>query len=155
MVVEARSTATAVRWRRVLVQSGTLNLRDVVVAGATWGRVKAMFDDRGKRVRRAEPSMPVEILGLLEVPQAGDTFQVFEDEKVAREIAEQRAGAAPRRESLVADRPVKLTRSLRQVKDGDDRRTARDRQGGRAGLAGRDPDRAAEAERGSDRRRTP
>ena len=61
-----------------------------MVAGATWGRVKAMFDDRGKRVRRAEPSTPVEILGLLEVPQAGDQVQVFEDEQEARELVESR-----------------------------------------------------------------
>src|SRR5919199_998160 len=55
-----------------LIQSGTLSLRDMVVAGATSGRVRAMNDDRGRKVRRAEPSMPVEILGLLEAPQAGE-----------------------------------------------------------------------------------
>jgi translation initiation factor IF-2 len=92
----------------VLIQSGTLNLRDIVVAGATWGRVKAMFDDRGKRVRRAEPSMPVEILGLLEVPQAGDHVQVFEEERAARELVEQRQ-AQRRVETLYADRAVNLT----------------------------------------------
>ena len=72
VVIEAKVDRNRGPVATVLVQSGTLNLRDVVVAGATWGRVKAMFDDRGKRVRRAEPSFPVEILGLLEVPQAGD-----------------------------------------------------------------------------------
>jgi translation initiation factor IF-2 len=101
------------------VQSGTLNPRDVVVAGTTWGRVKAMFDDRGRRIRRAEPSMPVEILGLLEAPQAGDQFLVFTDEKLAREVAERRA-AQRRAESLssVADRSFKLTEFSNQVSEG-------------------------------------
>ena len=62
-MIEAKVDRTRGPVATLLVQSGTLNLRDIVVAGATWGRVKAMFDDRGKRVRRAEPSMPVEILG--------------------------------------------------------------------------------------------
>src|SRR5215217_8925289 len=90
VVVEAKIDRTRGPVATLLVQSGTLNPRDVVVAGATWGRIKAMFDDRGKRVRRAEPSTPVEILGLLELPQAGDTFQVFEDERMARQLVEQR-----------------------------------------------------------------
>src|SRR6476620_598840 len=85
VVIEAKVDRNRGPVATALVQSGTLNLRDVVVAGSTWGRVKAMFDDRGKRVRRAEPSMPVEILVLLEIPQAGDTFQVFEDERIARQ----------------------------------------------------------------------
>ena len=75
VVIEAKVDRNRGPVATVLIQSGTLNLRDIVVAGATWGRVKAMFDDRGKRVRRAEPSMPVEILGLLEVPGAGDPFK--------------------------------------------------------------------------------
>lgn len=118
VVIEARIDRTRGPVASVLVQSGTLNLRDVVVAGSTWGRVKAMFDDRGKRVRRAEPSTPVEILGLLEVPQAGDTFQVFEDEKVARQLAEQRQ-AQRRAEALIGERPVKLQDLYSQVKEGE------------------------------------
>ncbi len=119
VVIEAKVDRTRGPVASILVQSGTLNLRDVVVAGATWGRVKAMFDDRGKRVRRADPSMPVEILGLPEVPQAGDTFQVFEDEKIARQLAEQRA-AQRRVESLSGgDRPVKLQDLYSQVKEGE------------------------------------
>src|SRR5688572_13596621 len=90
VVVEAKIDRTRGPVATLLVQSGTLNPRDVVVAGGTWGRVKAMFDDRGRRIRRAEPSMPVEILGLLEVPQAGDQFMVFTDEKLARQVAERR-----------------------------------------------------------------
>jgi translation initiation factor IF-2 len=117
VVIEAKVDRTRGPVATVLVQSGTLNLRDVVVAGATWGRVKAMFDDRGKRVRRAEPSLPVEVLGLLEVPQAGDTFQVFDDERIARQLVEQRQ-LQRRAESLGADRAVKLTDLYSQVQSG-------------------------------------
>jgi translation initiation factor IF-2 len=117
VVVEAKVDRSRGPVATLLVQSGTLNLRDAVVAGSTWGRVKAMFDDRGRRIRRAEPSMPVEILGLLEVPQAGDQFAVFEDEKHARELAERRA-AQRRAESLLTDRSFKLTEFSREVSEG-------------------------------------
>ena len=100
-----------------LIQSGTLSLRDMVVAGATSGRVRAMNDDRGRKVRRAEPSMPVEILGLLEAPQAGDPLQVVADEKEARAIAEERQRRR-RAEALVDHRPVRLEELYRQVQTG-------------------------------------
>ncbi len=117
VVIEAKVDRSRGPVATVLVQSGTMNLRDVVVAGATWGRIKAMFDDRGKRIRRAEPSTPVEILGLLDVPQAGDTFQVFDDEKVARALADQRQ-AQRRVDALIGERPVKLTDLYNQVQAG-------------------------------------
>jgi len=117
VVVEAKIDRTRGPVATLLVQNGTLNPRDVVVAGSTWGRVKAMFDDRGRRIRRAEPSMPVEILGLLEVPQAGDTFTVYEDEKLARDLAERRL-AQRRAESLQTDRSFKLTEFSREVSEG-------------------------------------
>jgi translation initiation factor IF-2 len=117
VVIEAKVDRNRGPVATVLVQSGTLNLRDVVVAGATWGRIKAMFDDRGKRVRRAEPSTPVEILGLLEVPQAGDTFQVFEDERIARQLVDERK-LQRRAESLGSERAVKLTELYSQVQTG-------------------------------------
>ncbi|MGN6485276.1 MAG: translation initiation factor IF-2 [Thermomicrobiales bacterium] len=117
VVIEAKVDSSRGPVATVLVQTGTLNLRDVVVAGSTWGRIKAMFDDRGKRVRRATPSTPVEILGLMEVPQAGDSFLVFEDEKAARQLAEQRT-AQRRIESLHENRPIKLTELFDQVKEG-------------------------------------
>jgi len=117
VVIEATVDSSRGPVATVLVQTGTLNLRDVVVAGSTWGRIKAMFDDRGKRVRRATPSTPVEILGLMEVPQAGDSFLVFEDEKAARQLAEQRT-AQRRIESLHENRPIKLTELFDQVKEG-------------------------------------
>ena len=118
VVVEAKIDRTRGPVATLLVQSGTLNPRDVVVAGSTWGRVKAMFDDRGRRIRRAEPSMPVEILGLFEAPQAGDQFMVFADEKQAREIAERRA-AQRRAESLTGtDRSFKLTEFSKEISEG-------------------------------------
>ena len=118
VVIEAKVDRMRGPVATLLVQSGTLNLRDVVVAGSTSGRVKAMFDDRGKRIRRAEPSFPVEVLGLLELPQAGDTFQVYEDEKAARSLVEERQ-ARRRADSLVGDRPVKLTELYSQVQEGE------------------------------------
>ncbi len=76
----------------VLVQSGTLKAGDVVLAGQTFGRVRAMLDENGKGIKTAGPSIPVEIQGLTEVPQAGDEFMVMIDERRAREIATYRAG---------------------------------------------------------------
>jgi translation initiation factor IF-2 len=76
----------------VLVQSGTLKTGDVVLAGQTFGRVRAMLDENGKPIKAAGPSIPVEIQGLTEVPQAGDEFMVMSDERRAREIATYRAG---------------------------------------------------------------
>jgi len=76
----------------VLVQSGTLKTGDVVLAGQTFGRVRAMLDENGKPAKEAGPSIPVEIQGLTEVPQAGDEFMVMADERRAREIATYRAG---------------------------------------------------------------
>src|SRR5699024_9775008 len=74
----------------LLVQDGTLHVGDSLVVGSTFGRVRAMVDDLGKRVKTAEPSKPVEITGLNGVPQAGDQFLVFKDEKKARQIGEAR-----------------------------------------------------------------
>ena len=72
----------------VLVQKGTLHVGDIVAAGASYGKVRAMMDDRGKRVKEATPSTPVEILGLSDVPNAGEVFVVCENEKAARSFAE-------------------------------------------------------------------
>ncbi|CAN5788302.1 translation initiation factor IF-2 [soil metagenome] len=117
VVIEAKIDRNRGPVVTLLVQSGTLNLRDIVVAGSAMGRVKAMFDDRGKRVRRAEPSMPVEVLGLLELPQAGDPFQIIENERAARQIVEQRQ-AQKRASSLTGDRGIKLTELYNQVRSG-------------------------------------
>lgn len=75
----------------LLVQNGTLRVGDPIVVGNTFGRVRAMVNDLGRRVKEAEPSTPVEITGLNDVPQAGDQFMVFEDEKQARQVGEARA----------------------------------------------------------------
>ncbi|HIK19497.1 MAG TPA: translation initiation factor IF-2 [Synechococcus sp. M44_DOE_062] len=77
----------------LLVQNGTLRVGDTLVAGAVLGRVKAMMDDRGQRLQEAGPSSAVQLLGLDEVPAAGDEFQVYTDEKEARRIAQERAEA--------------------------------------------------------------
>ncbi len=75
----------------VLVQNGTLRVGDIVVAGGTFGKVRALIDDKGRQVKKAGPSIPVEVMGLSDVPAAGDTLSVVSDERVARETAEKRA----------------------------------------------------------------
>ncbi|HSR04664.1 MAG TPA: translation initiation factor IF-2 [Proteiniclasticum sp.] len=74
----------------LLVQKGTLNVGDSILVGSTYGRIRAMFDDKGKKITSAGPSIPVEILGLSEVPHAGDKFNEVRDEKTARGMAEAR-----------------------------------------------------------------
>ncbi|OZI11526.1 translation initiation factor IF-2 [Bacillaceae bacterium SAS-127] len=91
----------------LLVQNGTLNVGDPIVVGNTFGRVRAMVNDLGRRVKVAGPSTPVEITGLNDVPLAGDRFVVFEDEKTARQIGEARA-----QEALQAQRSEKSRVSL-------------------------------------------
>ncbi|CAM5215699.1 Translation initiation factor IF-2 OS=Lysinibacillus sphaericus OX=1421 GN=infB PE=3 SV=1 [Lysinibacillus sphaericus] len=78
----------------LLVQDGTLKVGDPIVVGHAYGRVRAMVNDKGRRVKEAGPSTPVEITGLNDVPQAGDRFVVFEDEKTARQVGETRAMTA-------------------------------------------------------------
>ena len=92
LVIEARLDKGRGPVATVLVQSGTLKAGDVVLAGSTYGRVRAMLDENGKSIKTAGPSIPVEIQGLTEVPQAGDDFMVMTDERRAREISTYRAG---------------------------------------------------------------
>lgn len=92
LVIEAQLDKGRGPVATVLVQSGTLKTGDVVLAGSTFGRVRAMIDEDGKAIKSAGPSIPVEIQGLTEVPQAGDEFMVMSDERRAREIATYRAG---------------------------------------------------------------
>ena len=119
VIIEAKVDQRRGPIATVLVQTGTLKLNDVVVAGATWGRIRAMFDDRGRKVRRAEPSMPVEILGLEDVPEAGDYLQVVEDERTAKEIATQRA--LKRRAEAAEARVVKLDEFHKGLETGQTR----------------------------------
>ena len=88
VIIEAKLDKTKGSLATFLVQKGTLKRGDVVVAGGVWGKIKAMFDDKGKHVHKAEPSSPVEVLGLNEVAKAGDLFIVLPDEHEARSIAE-------------------------------------------------------------------
>ena len=92
LVIEAKLDKGRGPVATVLVQSGTLKTGDVVLAGSTYGRVRAMLDENGRSIKTAGPSIPVEIQGLTEVPQAGDEFMVMADERRAREIATYRAG---------------------------------------------------------------
>ncbi len=93
-VVEARLDKLRGSLATLLVQKGTLRLGDAVVAGSTWGKIKAMFDDRGQRIASAGPSTPVEVLGLSGVPLAGEPFFVTADDKIARSTAEERQQVA-------------------------------------------------------------
>jgi translation initiation factor IF-2 len=102
----------------LLVQDGTLKVGDPIVVGNTFGRVRAMISDTGRRVQSAEPSTPVEITGLSDVPQAGDRFVVFEDEKTARQIGEARAGEAILEQRDVKTR-VTLDNLFDQMKQGE------------------------------------
>ncbi|MBO1624962.1 translation initiation factor IF-2 [Bacillus cereus] len=102
----------------LLVQNGTLRVGDPIVVGTSFGRVRAMVSDIGRRVKVAGPSTPVEITGLNEVPQAGDRFMAFADEKKARQIGESRA-----QQALLAQRGEKSKLSLedlfQQIQEGD------------------------------------
>jgi translation initiation factor IF-2 len=102
----------------VLVQSGTLKTGDVVLAGQTYGRVRAMLDENGKPIKTAGPSIPVEIQGLTEVPQAGDEFMVLTDERRAREIATYRAGKF-RNTKLAKQQAAKLENMFSEMTAGE------------------------------------
>lgn len=90
IVIEARLDKGRGPIATLLVQNGTLNSGDIIVAGTAVGRVRVMTNDRGQAVESAGPSVPVEIMGLAEVPQAGDMFDAVSDERLARELVEQR-----------------------------------------------------------------
>jgi len=117
-VIEAELDKTRGPVARVLVQHGTLKVGDAFVAGNCFGRVRAMVNDRGRRLKEAGPSTPVEITGLTEVPQAGDPFMVFEDERKARSIADKRA-TMQRQSDLGANTRVTLDDLFRHIKEGE------------------------------------
>ena len=102
----------------VLVQNGMLHIGDVVVAGNTYGKIRAMVNDRGRRVKEATPSMPVEIIGLSDVPSAGDLFVVYDDERQARIVSERRA-TRQRAEELNATSRVTLDDLYKQIQEGE------------------------------------
>lgn len=101
----------------VLIQNGTLNVGDFFVVGNTHGKVRGMIDDKGKRVKKAGPSTPVEIQGLAEVPDAGDIFQVVEDEKTAKTVAEKRK-EKQRMAQIQSKQTVSLDELFNQIQEG-------------------------------------
>ncbi|NMO96202.1 translation initiation factor IF-2 [Paenibacillus lemnae] len=103
---------------RILVQHGTLKVGDAFVAGNCFGRIRAMVNDKGRRLKEAGPSTPVEITGLTEVPGAGDPFLVFEDERKARSIADRRA-ITQRQSELNYGTRVTLDDLFQHIKDGE------------------------------------
>jgi translation initiation factor IF-2 len=101
VVIEAEMDKSRGPMATVLIQTGTLRVGDTVVVGSTWGRIRAMFNDVGKRVRKAEPSMPVAILGLDSLPQVGETLNAVASEQQARALMQKHQQAmAPRAVSL-------------------------------------------------------
>jgi translation initiation factor IF-2 len=101
----------------VLVQDGTLKSGDIVIAGTSVGRVRAMMNDKGRTLKEAGPSVPVEIIGLSEVPTAGDEFNAVEDERMARELADQRREKA-KEELFKASAKVSLDDLFSQIAAG-------------------------------------
>ena len=117
IVIEAKLDKGRGPVATVLVQNGTLHSGDIVIAGTAVGRVRAMTNDKGVQLDEAGPSVPVEIIGLAEVPQAGDEFNAVEDERMARELAEQRKDKA-KDEIFKANAKVSLDDLFAQIAEG-------------------------------------
>ena len=117
IVIEAKLDKGRGPVATVLVQNGTLNSGDIVIAGTSVGRVRAMTDENGRKVAKAGPSVPVEIIGLSEVPEAGDEFAAVEDERMARELAEQRK-AKIKEEAFKANSKANLDDLFAQISEG-------------------------------------
>ena len=118
IVIEARLDKGRGPISTLLVQNGTLNAGDIIVAGSAVGRVRVMTDDKGHKVSQAGPSVPVEIMGLDEVPQAGDEFNAVSDEKLARELVEQRKTKA-KEEQFGEYQKVTLENLFDSIKEGE------------------------------------
>ena len=116
VIIEAKLDKGRGSVATVLVQSGTLRIGDSIVVGTAYGHVRAMINDRGDNVKKAGPSMPVEILGLNDVPSAGDILAAV-DEKQARSIAEARLGN--QRRDLIKSKSVSLDALFQQIQQGD------------------------------------
>jgi len=113
-IIEARMAANSGVTASALVHEGTLKVGDIVVAGTLYGKVRAMFDDAGKRIPKAPPALPVSILGLSEVPEAGDRFEVVADEKTARALTQQRRDQAQQ----AAQQTITLDTLYAQMREG-------------------------------------
>jgi translation initiation factor IF-2 len=102
----------------VLVQNGTLNIGDSIVAGTASGRVRAMIDDKGRRVKKAGPSLPVEVLGLSDVPEAGDILYAVQDEKLAKQVADERKEKL-KEDQIKSSAITSLDDLFTQIKEGE------------------------------------
>lgn len=118
VVIEARLDKGRGPVATLLVQNGTLNFGDIIVAGTTVGRVRMMIDENGKEVKTAGPSVPVEITGLAETPSAGDGFDAVSDERLARELVEQRKEKI-KNDLFNAKEKVTLDNLFNQLSEGD------------------------------------
>jgi len=116
-VIEAKLDKGRGAVASLLVQSGTLSVGDSILVGTTYGRIRAMFNDDGKKIKSAGPSMPVEILGLSEVPAAGDRFNEVKDEKTARDMASKRKEKL-KIETLNSSHKVSLKDLYNQIREG-------------------------------------
>ncbi len=116
-VIEAKLDKGRGAVASLLIQNGTLHVGDSILVGSTYGRIRAMFDDNGKKIKEAGPSIPVEVLGLSEVPSAGDRFVVCKDEKTARNMAEARKEKM-RQDSHQTSHRVSLEDLYSQIQEG-------------------------------------
>ena len=118
IVIEARLDKNRGPIATLLVQNGTLHSGDIIVAGTSVGRVRVMVDDKGRKVKEAGPSVPVEIMGLAEAPQAGDVFDAVSDERLARELVEQRK-QKQKEEQFKSFEKVTLENLFSSLKEGE------------------------------------
>jgi translation initiation factor IF-2 len=117
VVLEARKTEDRGVVATILVQNGTLRKGDVILAGRGWGRVRSMHGDQGRSMDAAGPSTPVELTGLVEVPDAGDSFQVVDDQAQAKQVAEERQSKA-REQALLERQHVTLENLFKKIESG-------------------------------------
>jgi len=117
-VIESRMDKSRGPMATLLVQNGTLEVGDSIVAGTSYGRVRAMFDENSRPVHRATPSTPVEVLGLTSVPSPGDIFEVVKNERVAKSIAAERMGEAQQAVAAGPARPLTLSDLYAQAQAG-------------------------------------
>lgn len=114
--VDKRSGVSAT----LLVQNGTLNVGDIIVIGTQYSRIRAMFNDKGKRIKQAGPSVPVSILGLSEVPEAGEFFEVVESERMARTMVEEQRAKTTKGAQTTAVRPISLEDFFNKTQENGD-----------------------------------
>ena len=116
-VIEAQLDKNRGPVATLLVQRGTLRVGDAILSGSTFGRIRSMTNDKGRKIKEAGPSIPVEIFGLSEVPEAGDTFYVVTDEKLAKQLAEKRK--TERHEKSIGRTKISLDALFNQIQQGN------------------------------------